>query len=184
MAGVSWKPRVGGPGTLQEEQDRVAREQEVAVRRPGSDGGQRQRRHGQDRLASDAQRLLAGGQDADIRTGDEDGVRQLGAGGQKVFAVVEDEKQASAAKVIDDRRGDRPTGLLRDAEHGRDGRRDQARVGQGAELDEPRAVIEAVGQIRRQPHGEPRLADAAGAGPTSNTPTKRATARSPPTSSR
>ena len=162
IGGRQLEARVGGPGTLQEEQDRVAREQPVTIRRSPVGGGNRQRRHGQDRLTGDAQRFLAGGQDAHIGTGDKDGTRQLGAGGQEVFAVVEDEEQSSAAEMVDDGRSDRPSGLLRDAEHGRDGRRDQARVGQGPELDEPRAIIEAVGQLLRQTHGQPRLPDATG----------------------
>ena len=33
-----------------------------------------------------------------------------------------------------------------------------------AELDEPCPIVEAVGQVRRQTHGQPRLPDSAGPG--------------------
>ena len=53
---------------LDEELHRVAGQQVAQVRSVASASGQRQRRHAQHRLAGDAERLAAGGEDAQVRT--------------------------------------------------------------------------------------------------------------------
>ena len=54
--------------------------------------------------------------------------------------------------------------LFRDAQRLGDGRGNERGIGEGGQLDQPRAVLEAVGGQRSRPQGEPGLAAPARAG--------------------
>ena len=90
--------------------------------------------------------------------------RHLGGRRQDVLAVVQHDQQLPA--------GQRPHGAghrvdgipFRDSQRLGDACGNKRGIGEGGQLDQPRAVLEAAGGQRRRPQGEPGLAAPAGAG--------------------
>ncbi len=151
------------PGPL-DEQPAGVDGSEVARDDGRADLGSRQRGDRQDRLAGHAERLAAGHDDPDGRTRPDERLRQLGALGQDRVAVVEDEQEPLALQVVDDRRQERPSGRLGQAEGADDRREHEVRVGEGPAFDDPGPVLELVEERPGQPEADPRLAHAAGTG--------------------
>ena len=100
---------------------------------------QRQRRQAVDLLAGTAQCLPAGRQDADSGCGPDDRFGEGGGGLDDVFAIVEDQRQRLPFQRL---RESRP-GILAgqaDAEQCRDRARQQRRIFEGSQFDQPDPV--------------------------------------------
>ncbi len=114
-------------------------------------------------LARDSQRLAARTQEHDVaRRGDETLDQARGAF-DHVLAVVEHDEHPRGGEHFDDRLGNVPVRLLRDAERGCDGAGDAAPVDDRTELDEEHGAGECLAQDVRRLDREPGLPDAAGA---------------------
>jgi hypothetical protein len=83
------------------------------------------------RLAGHPQGLAAGGEDAQVGAGPQQGVRQPGAGVHQVLAVVQQQQQTLLPQVVVQRRRHRPPGGLPHAQGLRDGGGHQGLGGQG-----------------------------------------------------
>ena len=119
--------------------------------------GQFQRRHGEDEFARHVQAFPAGGHDADpgALPGQHD--HQPGSRSQDVLAVVQHDQQLAGRQRPHDTRH-RVGGIsFRDPQRLGDGRRNERRIGEGGQLDQPRAVLEAAGGQRRRPQRQPGL---------------------------
>jgi hypothetical protein len=94
-------------------------------------------------LASDGQRLPAGGKQEHAGARLQKPVGELGDSPNHMFAVVEDEEHALRSQKRRDRVRGWPFPLHRQSEHGRDRLADQLGPVQPRKLDKPRAVREA-----------------------------------------
>jgi hypothetical protein len=106
---------------------------------------QAQRRHGEDELARHIQALPAGSQDADPAALPGQHHHHPAGRSQDVLAVVQHNQQLTAGQRPHHARH-RVRGILfRDAQRLGDGRGNQRGIGQGGQLDQPRAILEAAG---------------------------------------
>ena len=121
------------------------------------------RRHPPDDLTGDAQRLPAGGQEAQLGTGAQQGVSQPGAGIGEVLAVIEHQQQTPELQRVSERRRQRPAGGLTHAQGGSHRPGHEGGVGNGGQVDQPHAVWAVRQQAGRDPQRQPGLADAPGA---------------------
>ena len=125
---------------------------------------QRQRRDAIDAFADDPQRFAARRKHVNARRFKEQGLDQSAAGVAEVLAVVEDQQRVLGAQRGDDEihRG----GLFGRIELHRRGQRgrDQRRIFDAREIDEPNALAEGADARLRGFDGESRLADAARTG--------------------
>ena len=78
-----------------------------------------------------------------------------------MLTVIQGQQQAARPERVGQRLQQRAARLLFHADNGRHAGRDQVRLAQIAELDEPDPVREVIGQAGQHPQGQPRLADAA-----------------------
>ena len=101
-------------------------------------GGQREQREGM--LPLGVERLPAGGQQGHPGRGAQHGVGEGGAGVDQVLARVEDEQQPLAAQVAEEGRARRRLVLVRQAERGGDGGREQVGIADPGQVGEPDAV--------------------------------------------
>ena len=109
----------------------------------------------------DAQRLLAGGHDPQLRAGRQQPLAEGGAGVHQMLAIVEHDQCLPRLQRVGQRVSQRAPGLGVDAdERGHPGD-DQVRLPQVAQLDHVDAVREVAGRGGHQPQGQPGLPDAA-----------------------
>ena len=115
-------------------------------------------------LTGDPQALATGDHDPQTRRR----AQELGDVGrgvrQQLLEVVEDEQRDERLEVRPERLRDRDARFLADAERGGDRARDEARVADRGEIDEPRPAREPIGDRRGQAQREARLARAARSG--------------------
>ena len=149
-------------GALDEEPHRGKRDRLLAITRLAG-VRDRHRRHRVDGFARNPHRFAARREDGHPWRVAQQPLRQPRAGLEHVLAVVEDQQHGPVAQVRDERVDDRQAALLPDAERRRDRLRHEARIRDRRELDEPRAVGEAVEHVGRELERQPRLADAPGA---------------------
>jgi hypothetical protein len=154
------KARLEQADALDQHLHRFGRRQrlEIGIRR-----GQRQRRHDVDLLAGNLQRLATARQDTDFRRRLQERRRERGAGGDHVLAVVEHQQQAPGLEMIGERLRELRAGSLLNAQHLGDRARDEKRIRDRRELDEPHAIGIGVVGVGRRLQREPGLADAADA---------------------
>ena len=93
--------------------------------------------------------------------GAQQGVRQLGARRDEVFARIHEQQQLAGAQVIDQGRQRLTSGLLAHGQHRGARLRDDRRIGDRAIFHQPDAVGELVHQVGRDLERQPRLARAA-----------------------
>ncbi len=122
---------------------------------------QRERQHRLEHLAHDPERLAARRQHAQARARPQQRPDRPRAGVRQMLAVVEHEQQLPRRRRVGERRHRRAARLLANAERRADRRRNQGRVGEPAELDQPHAVAEAVDHRARDLEREPGLSDSA-----------------------
>ncbi len=91
----------------------------------------------------------------------EQAIGEPAGGVEDVLAVVEDQQHLPLAQEGAEEIDERPPRRVAHLERRGHRRHHQLRVGEGRELDEPRAVGEARREVGGHRHGEPRLADAA-----------------------
>ena len=123
-----------------------------------------QRRHREDEFAGHVQAFPAGGQDADpgALPGQHD--HHPAGRSQDVLAVVQHDQQLPAGQRPHHARH-RVRGVsFRDAQRLGDGRRNERGIGEGGQLDQPGAVLEAAAGQRRRPQRQPGLAAPSRAG--------------------
>ncbi len=94
----------------------------------------------------------------------EDRVHQRRAGGEHVLGVVEYEQELPRPQVVLQRLRKAPARLLAEPERRRHRLRDETRVGQRRQLDQPDAVRERFDEFRRNLQRETRLAATARTG--------------------
>ena len=117
-----------------------------------------QRRHREDEFAGHVQAFPAGGHDAHPGTLPGQHDHQPGSRSQDVLAVVQHDQQLPARQRPHHARH-RVGGIsFRNSQRLGDGRRNERGIGEGGQLDQPRAVVEAAGGQCRCPQGEPGLA--------------------------
>jgi hypothetical protein len=119
-------------------------------------------RHQEDLLALDPEHVPAGGEDAQPGGRGQQLADQHRTGIGEVFAVVEDDQKSLLLQI--GRQVGR--GVVRDhaqLERVGDGVRQQERVVECSQLDEPHAVGKRTPDLGRHPQRQPRLADASGA---------------------
>ena len=132
------------------------------MRHVGARVRSRQRRNQVGDFAGDAQRLAAGREYADLRSGLKQPVRKVRTGRNEVLAIVEHEQQRALLDVAQHGLDDRPAGVFLDAKCRGNRLRHELRIRQRSEFDEPHAIRKAiehdVGELKRQAG----LADPAG----------------------
>ena len=144
------------------------REQQPGLRRGDrrgrAAGRQPQRRHRDDQLTGNIQAFPAGGQEPHPPAPGNQRGHQARRRLQDVLAVIQHHQQLTAGQ-----RADQPGGRgrripLGHAQGPRDAGRDQRRIGERGQLDQPGAVAEAGLGQRRHPQRQPGLAAPARAG--------------------
>ena len=115
-------------------------------------------------LARDAQRLLAGDEDAHLGRRAQQILGKLAHAAGQVLAVVQHEQQALVVQVIRQRLGQRAAGRLAYVQRVRDGLRDERLIRHRLQVDPPGAIGERGQQIGCDAEREARLAHPAGAG--------------------
>ena len=160
-AGQLERPR-GGGRTLGEQQHRFVlpklgeRFASVGRRKP-------ERRHGDDVLTRHLERLPGGGDHPHVGRSAKDLGHQAGGRIEHVLTVVEDQQQLAVAQVGQQDLQRLRRGLVPKVQGG-DHRVDhQGGIADLGELDPPGPVREAASEVRRDPNGQARLADASGA---------------------
>ena len=123
--------------------------------------GRRQRGHAEKRLAGNPERLAAAGQNAQLRVGMQQRVGQLGACVDQVLAIIQYQQHILIAQVRGERGEQRPAGLLTHTQHGGDCLRNERRIGQWRQLDQPDSIREPRVHRRRQLQRQAGLAGAA-----------------------
>ena len=162
VLGRKREPRVGGPRPLEEERDRRVLGQ-IGRRERSGRVGDRQRQHWENLLAGEAQHDAAGGEDRQARAGGQEG-GEVGRGGNHLLQVIEHEQQAPAAEHKAQALGERPvTGFLY-AQRLSDRRKDEGRVADRSETDEPNSIREGLSDLDGHGLRQPRLPHATGAG--------------------
>jgi hypothetical protein len=116
------------------------------------------------RLAGDAQRLAARGEDRQRRRRLQQLPGELGAGVHEMLAVVEDQQHAPAPRVSHQRLDHGTPGFLFHSQHRSDRLRDARGLREGRELDQPHAVGEERQHLAAHFQRKARLAGAADAG--------------------
>ncbi len=150
----------GRPGAVQEQPTRSIALQVSDCPYRAGDG---ERCDHPDRLAVDVKRLAAGHEGAHARAGGEQRADQRGARGHQVLAVVQDEERLARTHVIRQDGGRLPPGRLAHSERRRHHRRNEPRIGDAGQLDQPDAVGELSDQLvghRKRQAGLPDPADA------------------------
>ena len=122
----------------------------------------RERRDAPGQLARDAERLTARGEDPQTGSVAEEAIDQLGRDLDDVLAVVQDHQRPLGGDMLGDRVRQRPSRDVADTEGGGDGRRDERRIRQRRQIDEPDTVIEGLEQVGSGLQSEPRLPGPAG----------------------
>ena len=152
--------RAGGRGPVGEQLDRlIAREFLGIGHRPG--GRDIERDHLPDGFLRDAQRFLAGHQDAQPGAAGEQPLAQPGARIDQVLAAVQHDQDVPFFQRAGQRVQQRPAGLAIHAdERGHPGH-DQVRFPQIAQLDDAHPVRELAADHAEQPQRQAGLADAA-----------------------
>ncbi len=125
-------------------------------------GGRVQRRDLVLVLTRDPEDLPARHDHAETGRGPQDLGDADGGPRQELLEVVEDEQGGQRLETFLERPGDRHARFLADVERRGDRARDQVRIADRGEIDEPRPAREAVRDRRREPKAEPRLAGATG----------------------
>ena len=131
--------------------------------RAGGAGRQRERRHGQELLAADPQRLAARHEEREPRALP-DQLRGVVGCRHHLFEVVEHEEEPARPEVRRERLAQ--VAIARDREARRLGDRDEdgGRLARVREIDEEDAVVVVLEGVRRRLDGQSRLADPARAG--------------------
>ena len=150
------EPEVGpdGPRPVDEQRDGVGGHATV----------QRERRDGEHRLAVDREGLARRGEDLDVPRTGRGSPRSADAAAARTcsqLSTTSRSRRPPSASATVSMSGVSPCG--RDAQHGRDRRRDRGRVADRRELDHPHAVGELAGHLGPDFEGEPGLADPADA---------------------
>ena len=122
---------------------------------------ERQRRYPPDHLARNADRFPTGRQQRRRRAARLHRDHQFRARVEQMLAVVQHQQHATAADELQQRGHRGPAWMVRQAQRAdhRDGH--QRGVGERRQVDEPRTVVEVLGELRRQLDGKPRLANPA-----------------------
>ncbi len=131
--------------------------------RTGRPGRQRERRHGQELLATDPQRLAARHEECELRASAD----QLGGvigGRHHLFEVVEDEEELARPKVLGERVPQVVVARHREASRLGDRDEDGDGFARLRQVDEEDAVGVVLEDVRRRLDGQSRLADPARAG--------------------
>jgi hypothetical protein len=122
---------------------------------------QRERQHRIHLLARDAQRFAARRDDPDIGRGAKQRIGERRACAHHLLAVVEDQQALPRLQVRAQRVGERLAGLLAHGEHLCRLVRDERRVADRREIEEPDAVGIRIEHVGGDLQREPRLAEAA-----------------------
>src|SRR3979490_1120493 len=109
---------------------------------------QSQRRNLKHALAGYSQWLAAGRKEANSGGFLQDHIREDGDGVQQVLAVVEDEECFARGEMGDQERGGPLSRLVRQAQGTNDRLRNQVRIFETGEVDEPSAVVHGPPEIR------------------------------------
>ena len=149
------------PGPLDEEANRLVAEEVVAVDRSFRIR-ERERRHAEDRLALDSQRLAAGRDDRDPGGRAKQRIGDRRCGDEDVLAVVQHEQERPPGQELGHGGVQIPAGQRPHIERGGDRLHDVRRLGHGRELDEHRSIPERSLDPSCQLEREPGLACAAG----------------------
>src|SRR5262249_4127917 len=112
-------------------------------------------------LAGDAERLAAGGQDAQAGAGAQQLVGQPSAGVEQVLAVVQHQQQQPVGQRRQQRVREELPGHLRHPERAGRRARDEAGIGQRRQLDQPGAVGVGGGEVGGRGQRQSGLAAAA-----------------------
>jgi hypothetical protein len=123
--------------------------------------GQRQRQHRVHLLARNAQRFAARRDDADVGRGAQDRVRERRAGAHDLLAVVEDQQCLARFQMRAQRVRERFSRLLAHGEHLCRFMRDERRIADRREIEEPDAVGVRIEHVGGDLQREPRLAEPA-----------------------
>ena len=148
---------------------RAARQEQPHRRHAGQGPGIRlfrrhgQRRHREDGLAPNAQRLPAGRQHPQPRGAAQQRRRQRGARAEQVLAVIQDEQQLGRMQPVAQRLDHRHLAGLPDPQRLHHLGRHQLRIGDARQVSQPRPVTETLcrGCGRGEFDRQPRLAGAA-----------------------
>jgi hypothetical protein len=157
VASVDLEARLNGRRPLQEQLHRVVLQQGL-LRRRSVAGRHAQRRHRQDHLALDAERLPAGDQHLEAARGSQEPVEEDGAGVDQVLAVVKHKEQPGVRQVIGEHADQPAAGEVPEAERGGHHRGHQGGVSQLTQLHESGPVGKRPLQLCGHPRGQPRLA--------------------------
>ena len=125
--------------------------------------GHRKRRDGVRAFARDAQRLPAGRQDLQTRSGAEQPRCEVRTRLHQVLAIVENDEEAALRDELFQRLDNRAPCLLDDAEHRRNRLRNESRIAQRRELDEPDSIRVFVENVGRDLQRQTGLSEAAAA---------------------
>nr|WP_265593270.1 hypothetical protein [Verrucomicrobium sp. BvORR034] len=110
-------------------------------------------------FARDAQGLATGGQNVELRTGAQKGLSQICAGGDDVFAVIEDQQEALFADEPGKCCNKCLLRLPTQIECSGDAIHDNARISDGGEFRKSYAIWKLIVKFGRRLQGESRLAD-------------------------
>src|SRR4029453_8557885 len=91
-------------------------------------------------FAGNAESFAARGEDARVLGGTQDRVGEVRAGGDEVLAVVQDQQELSIARVFQKRIENWPVWSFVDVEYGGNSLRDEARIGQRGQINNPDAI--------------------------------------------
>ena len=125
---------------------------------------ERERPDRMDALTRYRQRLAARRHQRDLRAGAYDGFGELGACGDEMFAIVENDKAPLVAEIGHERCAGRCMATQRQPKNAGDRLGHQPRLDLRRKIDEPDPIGERGKEVARCFDGEARLADAAGAG--------------------
>ena len=159
--GVGRAQRELGDGRLRpvdEQRDRVRLGGPVPGRPRPARRGQLERADQQRVLGRHAQRLAAGGEDAQPGRGRQQRAGKAAAALDQLLAGVEHQQQLTLGQVRGQRLERIADRLVGQPERGRDGGGQQLVVAQRGQLDQPAAVGEGVPDLPRHPQREPGLA--------------------------